>query len=205
MRRHVRGEGTDRLGAPLLDVGCGVGGFLDFAQRAAFRTYGFDASQAQALSAQTRHPDVRCATNVREYLKILDLKMRFGFVTMWDVLEHMRDPLQVLRDIRTCLEPEGLLFISVPNGAPNGLKLLVAKALRSTPGLIPWEHVFYYTRRSLRALLVRSGFEVLQIGAVVPYLRPLSAHEILRRSAHHVLGPTPLALQIFAVARRSVS
>jgi len=113
----------------------------------------------------------------------------------------LRNPLQVLGDIRDCLEPEGMLFISVPNGAPNGLKLLLARTMGLSPGLIPWEHVFYYTKRSLRMVLERTGFEVLQIGAVVPYLRPISGHEILRRSAHYVFGPTPLALQIFALAK----
>ncbi len=202
VRGHCRGN-EDRS-EKLLDVGCGVGGFLDFACRFGFQAYGFDASHAQVLAAQARHPDVRQATTVGDYVAHVGSAAQFGYVTLWDVFEHIREPVRTLDGIGSYLEPNGLLFLSVPSGTPNALKLQFASMIGRSPRLIPWEHVFYYTKRSLRAVLERTGFEVLQIGAVVPYLRPISFHEIVRRSAHYVLGPTPLALQIFAVARRSV-
>ena len=196
---------STRIVPPLLigsvmDIGCGVGGFLDYASSQGLRTYGFDASKAQVKKAQKKHHSVRCCTDVHQYLSEFELQNKINYVTMWDVFEHIREPQRVLSGIHRCLDPDGLLYISVPNGASTMLKLYLARFLRKTPGLIPWEHVFYYTKRSLRVVLEKNGFIVKDIGAVVAYPRHISMHEIIRRSGHLMLAKTRYAFQIYAVA-----
>lgn len=184
----------------VLDVGCGVGGFLDYAVSQGVRAYGFDASQAQARRARQYHESVRCCIDVNEYISEFSLKHRVDYVTMWDVFEHIREPNQTLSGLRECLTRTGLLFISTPNGAVTILKIMLARLLGKAPGLIPWEHVFYYSKRSLRIVLENNGFHVKEIGGVALYHRPLSAHEITRRIVCHSLMYSPYALQIYAIA-----
>ncbi len=189
--------------ANVLDVGCGIGGFLDFARYLGLTTYGFDASNAHVIEAQSRHDNVRHATSVREYFERLSALPRIDVVTLWDVFEHVRNPKQFLAELREILKCSGgILFVSVPSGSMNPVKVRIASILQRPIGLIPWEHVFYYTPKSLRRMLQEMGFEVLMLGGVEPYVRqPLTVHEGLRRVAHNMLRNTPYALQIFALAR----
>ncbi len=188
---------------PLLDIGCGVGGFLDFAADNQLCRYGFDASDAQVRLAKERHPNVRTCTSIEKYIELIPHAPKFELVTMWDVLEHIRDPHTLLQNVRKHMAPTGLFFASVPSGAPLRTKLMLAKLRGREPGLVPWEHVFYYTKCSLRRLLAMNGFDVLAVDGVVAYIRTLSNHEIARRIAHRLLLHTPYALQIFVLAMPS--
>lgn len=197
-----------RLGKPLahsaiLDIGCGIGGFLDFVRPLKLTTYGFDASKAHAVEAQNRHDSVRHAKSVHSYFEQLSTSPRIDLVTLWDVFEHVRQPTQMLAEIREVLKPSnGLLFISVPSGAINPIKVRIASALNRPIGLIPWEHVFYYTPKSLKRAIEGAGFEVLLLSGVQTYVRnPLTVHEIIRRMAHHLLRKTPYAMQLYVLAR----
>jgi 2-polyprenyl-3-methyl-5-hydroxy-6-metoxy-1,4-benzoquinol methylase len=166
-------------------------------------TYGFDASEAHATEARTRHHAVRKAISMRAYLDQLASIPSIDLVTLWDVFEHIREPNSLLAEIGSQLRPtRGFLFISVPSGAVNPAKVLIATALGKPIGLIPWEHVFYYTPKSLRTVLENAGFEVVELGGVQPYVRRLlSPHEILRRCAHHILRRSSYAFQLYVLAR----
>jgi SAM-dependent methyltransferase len=185
----------------LLDIGCGVGGFLDFAAENGLDVYGFDASEAQIAVAHGTHPNVRHAISADDYAAQLPHRPAFDFVTMWDVFEHIREPQALLGSVRPFMKPAGLFYVSVPSGAPTRLKLKVAKMRGTEPGLIPWEHVFYYTKKSLASVFRQSGYDVAVIDGVAPYVRPLSFHEAVRRIVHRALRATPMAFQISAFAR----
>jgi 2-polyprenyl-3-methyl-5-hydroxy-6-metoxy-1,4-benzoquinol methylase len=185
----------------VLDIGCGIGGFLDFAAGEGCRTFGFDASAAQAGVARAAHPNVRTASSLEDYAQQLGPLPAFDFVTMWDVFEHVRTPKALLDSLAPHLAPGALLFIAVPGGGLLPLKLVINRLRAGDTGLIPWEHVFYYTPRSLAKMLRRSGFAIVAAGGVVPYVRRWSPAEALRRLAHRLLGRSRFALQIYALAR----
>lgn len=188
-------------GTRLLDIGCGVGGFLDFAAAAGFDTHGFDASAAQAEQAQVRHPKARNCIDIDSYVASLAEPVQFDVITMWDVFEHIRTPAELIASVRRHLAPGGIFFVSVPNGAPNPMKVRLAKLRGREPGLIPWEHVFYYTRNSLARVMQDNGMAIAEIGAVVPYVRPMTPHEAIRRAGFGLLSGTRYAPQIFAIAK----
>ncbi len=186
----------------VLDIGCGVGGFLDFAADAGYSVQGFDASAAQAEVARARHPRVRNAISFADYETALGAPVPpMDMVTMWDVFEHIRTPASLLADIHAHMADDGLLFIAVPGGGLNGLKVATRQPLGRTIGLIPWEHVFYHVPKSLRRVLTDNGFEVLSQGGVVPYERLPSPVETVRQTVQKLIAPTSLALQLYAVAR----
>ncbi len=74
----------------VMDIGCGVGGFLDYASSQGLRTYGFDVSKAQVKQARKHHDSVRCCTDIHQYLTEFELENKVNYVTMWDVFEHIR-------------------------------------------------------------------------------------------------------------------
>jgi SAM-dependent methyltransferase len=185
----------------LLDIGCGVGGFLDFAKETGAEVYGFDASPVQVRHCQLRHPSVRLSYSIDDYFRQLGQRPALDAITMWDVFEHIREPLNFLAGVRQACAPETLMFVSVPSGAINPAKIAIGKMTGRQPGLIPWEHVFYYTKRSLPAMFDRAGFDVLDVGSVATYQRPPSPHEFVRRAAHRLLAPTRYAFQIYALVR----
>jgi len=188
----------------LLDVGCGTGGFLKFASANGFRVYGFDASKAQADHARAQFPDVRHASSLPDYLETLDHpRLKFDFITLWDVFEHIRNPVSFLRQLSEALEPGGHLFICVPNGGAIPWKIRVHRLLNRPLDLAPWEHVFYHSIGSLRQCIEAASLELIHNGAVVCYPRPLSVFELCRRTGFLLLRATPnLSPQIFVWARK---
>jgi len=186
----------------LLDVGCGTGGFLDFAAEAGFTVSGFDLSSEQAAYAAQRHHQVRCASCINDYLAGRNKSdKQFDLITLWDVLEHIRNPLTFLADLRLHLRPGGILFISVPNGGAIGWKKIMLKMIGKKADFAPWEHVFYYTPNALRKYLTQSGFTVRECSTVKAYFRAPSKFEWLRRAGFRMLSHLPsIAPQIFATA-----
>jgi SAM-dependent methyltransferase len=188
----------------LLDVGCGTGGFLKFASANGFRAYGFDASRVQAEYARTLFPEVRHASSLQDYLKLLSQPdLKFDFITLWDVFEHIRNPVPFLQQLGKSLEPGGQLFISVPNGGAIPWKIRIHRALNMPLDLAPWEHVFYHSIQSLHECIAASSLEPVRCGAVRCYPRPLSLFEVCRRTGFFMLSAVPnLSPQIFAWARK---
>lgn len=187
----------------LLDVGCGIGGWLEYA-KADYECFGFDASPVQSRYASQRFPWVRCATNLREYQAQLgSILPNFDLITLWDVLEHIREPLEMLIELVRQLSPTGLFYASTPSALP----MVVKSRLHHDFGLKvrfswnPREHVSYYSPKTLHLLCKEAGLQVLRMGAVSVYPRRLSAFEIFRRIGFFLSRPfTKISPQIYVLA-----
>ncbi|WP_130470373.1 class I SAM-dependent methyltransferase [Candidatus Magnetaquicoccus inordinatus] len=188
----------------LLDVGCATGGFLQFAAHLGWQPYGFDASAVQAAHAQKSFPQVRQALNCRDYLQQLAKPpSSFAMITLWDVLEHIRDPHRVMGELHALLAEGGLLFFSLPNSGALFWKRFLYRLSGRPFSLDPWEHVFYYAPITLRTMLPEWGFRVERIGSVVCYPRPWSLFELQRRIGFALLNRLPtMAPQIYCLARK---
>ncbi len=146
----------------VLDVGCGAGLFLVEAQRRGFQVAGIEPS-ARLVEIGNRVLNVPVQ---RGFLETFDPGHKYQGMVVWDVLEHIPDPLEMLRQCQSLLDPEGYLFVQVPNydGLSNRLKTFMCrKRLRKTgfkhfgfPG-----HLYSFNRRSLANLLKAGGFTPL--------------------------------------------
>jgi 2-polyprenyl-3-methyl-5-hydroxy-6-metoxy-1,4-benzoquinol methylase len=139
----------------LLDVGCAKGGFLAAAQEADFEVRGVEPADAAAAAARGRGLDV--VTGTLDDMPLVPGSLEV--VTLWHVLEHIPDPLETLRRLRQELVPGGHLLIEVPNAESvvaerEGGRWHAAEVLY---------HVSQYGPRSLRALVERAGFTVLDV------------------------------------------
>lgn len=194
---------------PWLDVGCASGVFLDVVTGAGAEAWGVEPSAWLAALARRGHGDrVRCAPLEGAALPA----EAFGVVTLWDVLEHVPDPRGFLALARRHLVPGGLLALKVPARDSS-----VARVLGSRWPLLLPEHLHYFTRPSLRALLRQAGLEAPSFRLhVVHFSLEYALHRLaqhrwpLARRLHERVGgkrlgarAVPLLMgEVVAVARR---
>jgi 2-polyprenyl-3-methyl-5-hydroxy-6-metoxy-1,4-benzoquinol methylase len=90
---------------------------------------------------------------------------QFDAIVFGDVLEHLRDPLPLLRSARGMLSPGGCVVISVPNIAHGDvrLSLLQGRFDYRNLGLLDSTHVRFFTRQSLQAFLKDAGFTAVDV------------------------------------------
>ncbi|HUF54453.1 MAG TPA: methyltransferase domain-containing protein [Dehalococcoidia bacterium] len=106
MRRDVQLEGKR-----ILDAGCGVGAFVRRLREYSPEVYGFDVERESVLRGVEEVPNIMLG--VGEKLPYRD--GTFDVILMHEVLEHVDDDLQTLREMRRVLAPEGRLVIFCPN------------------------------------------------------------------------------------------
>lgn len=143
----------------LLEVGCGAGAFLRLAAERGWAIAGTDIQ----LSEGARQSGARLWAG---RLKEINFGgQRFSTVRFHHALEHTENPLAELERARELLEPDGLLYVSVPNLAGLSPRL---KSWQSRWRLKPrpWRHyaalhhLWYFTPESLNKLLERAGFRL---------------------------------------------
>lgn len=140
----------------LLDMGCAMGGFLlGMRKQSHWTVAGVEVNQAVAHLAKERHAlDIFAGT--LEEAQYPDAS--FDAVTMWDVLEHLHDPLGSLQEIHRILHTDGIVVIRVPNLASWDAKLFGS----TWAGLDAPRHLYIFTPETLSALLEKAGFQVVE-------------------------------------------
>jgi 2-polyprenyl-3-methyl-5-hydroxy-6-metoxy-1,4-benzoquinol methylase len=145
-------------GARVLDIGAGTGLFVYLARR---RRYAAEALEPSAMLAQVAREKVGIPVTEGDIFGFQPPHL-FDAAFLWDVLEHLSNPLAVLKKTACLLEPDGLVFLQVPHwaGLSERYKTWLCKMkLRSTYKNFgfPW-HLYSFDRQSLRWLLEAAGF-----------------------------------------------
>jgi hypothetical protein len=98
-------------------------------------------------------------------LDILFQEKKFRYIVFADVLEHLSDPVGVLRAAEKVLSQDGEILISIPNVAHASVRLglLAGRFDYSNEGLLDRTHAFFYTRKSLFEMLERAGLAPLDL------------------------------------------
>ncbi|MHB8858977.1 MAG: class I SAM-dependent methyltransferase [Thermoleophilia bacterium] len=143
-------------GGKLLEAGAATGWFLDEARKQGFDARGVEVSGTAAKWGEENLKVPIFNGTLRE-AKFADDE--FDVVVLWDVLEHLTEPLDELREIHRVLKKGGYLFVSVPDFGSVWARLMGRRWFGFTKIR---EHVYYYNRRSLSRAMGRAGLKVVR-------------------------------------------
>jgi 2-polyprenyl-3-methyl-5-hydroxy-6-metoxy-1,4-benzoquinol methylase len=152
---------THGIGTPrILEVGCNTGYFSRFLKDNGAYIYGIEPFTESAK--KDGNVDDFFFGTVEDFIKTSVVKnppAPFDAMIFGDVLEHLRDPETVLRNLLPCLKPEGIMLISVPNITHISVRRMLEDGqwLYRNYGLLDGTHIHFFSRHSLRKLLVKVG------------------------------------------------
>jgi 2-polyprenyl-3-methyl-5-hydroxy-6-metoxy-1,4-benzoquinol methylase len=174
----------------LVDVGCGMGFFLRKARDAGFSVKGVEPSPT--LSAIAREQFGLEVANMYFSRGVLPAKS-IDVITMIDVFEHVTSPSALLEATREALRDDGIVCIKVPNGNYNLLKLKLARMTRREARhdlFDSYEHVVHYTKKTMKKMAEKHGFQVRKIIVPLPIHPPVWAAQV----GHYYQYPSPFVL-----------
>jgi len=159
----------------LLDVGCGDGDLIQAMQDYGWNVAGVDPDPAAVQFACRRGLDVRLGS-------LMDQRYRscsFDAIILNHVIEHVPDPILVLKECHRILKPEGRLIMATPNVGG----WFHRKFRQNWVHLDPPRHLFLFRMGTLVELVRRSGFNkplqcFTELGAPFVY----RASELIRRN-----------------------
>ena len=145
--RHIR-AGT------VVDLGCGTGTFLALAPNHGLKGFGIEPYPKLAEFARNEM-EVEVYASLEE---LEDIVNSVDVIALWDVLEHLENPREILKQVKDRLRPGGLLVIGVPNAASLGARLFGGHWV----GWCVPIHMHHFTIDILRRLLNEHGFHILE-------------------------------------------
>ena len=168
----LKRTGLSPAGKTLLDIGCAGGAFPVAARAAGFQAQGIEPSRwLSEYGRKTYGIEVRQGILERGTYP----EDSFDVVSLWDVIEHVPEPHEVLTTVHGILRPQGYLWVNFPD-----IGSITAK-------LMGWRwpfwlsvHLHYYVRKTMRAQLEKAGFEVLYMA---PHWQQLQLGYVLQRAA----------------------
>ena len=147
----------------LLDVGAAYGGFL-----LEMQTRGWDIKGVEPFSGAAEFCRERLGLPVVcGEVQSADLPLEsFDVITLWDVLEHFAQPVDVMRRITELAAPGAVLLATSPN--PDSPAALLAR--EQWIGWKPPTHLCLFSFHTVRRLLDSAGWQVLraQGGGIYP-------------------------------------
>ncbi len=149
-----------------IDIGCGSGERVSYASElGCARAVGIDRYE---FAKQSSRESVELITT-----EITDFRpaQRFQVASMFHVLEHVEDPVGVLRHIRNAILSEGgLVIVQVPNYGSIERRIFGRRWF----GLDAPRHLFQFDSRTGRMVLEKAGFEVMATFAVNATFHPVT-------------------------------
>ena len=140
--------------AQVLDFGCGTG--------AALRTYSTRYPKWTLYGAELSVDNLASLREIPGFVRLFtcppaDIPMRFDLITSFHALEHVLEPVEMLRDLSRLLKDGGILFVQVPD-------------VRRTPyDLVIADHLLHFTLETLSLAVQRAGCKSLEVtDAVLP-------------------------------------
>ncbi len=173
----------------LLDAGCALGFFVELALKNGYDAYGFDPSEYAVSESEKlvgknriRHGTI---SSVRYPSKSFDI------ITMFDVFEHLGNPLADLQKLKGLLKDDGIIVI-----ATGDTDSIMARTLkRRWTFYIPPQHLFFFNKKLLTKILAGGNMVPLKWFRIGKWL---SLRYILHLA--RTTGESKLALQLYRVA-----
>lgn len=152
---------TTALAEPprLLDIGAATGTFIEVAAKLGYDAEGIDLSEGLVKIAQAKGRNVR-----QQDVNDLDQQDPYDIVTLLDLIEHVTDPVAILKSLYDNLKPGGQLVIFTPNHGSS--VVLIARILEKLGIRFPVQeifgcnHVCFFDTKTLPKAIEAAGFTV---------------------------------------------
>ena len=139
----------------ILDVGCGIGYFLEIAKERGWNVYGTEFTQEAISICQQKGIEIREGALTNQMFE----PEQFDIITSFEVLEHINNPIEELTHFNHFLRKGGLVYLTTPN-----FNSLLRIKLKEKYDVITYpEHLSYYTPSTLLKLFKNSGFKKYKI------------------------------------------
>jgi 2-polyprenyl-3-methyl-5-hydroxy-6-metoxy-1,4-benzoquinol methylase len=142
----------------VLDIGCGFGETLLYHKSRGCEAYGVEADENALKSAEKFGLNIKIGV----FEPGMFPEAFFDYVTMDQVIEHVPNPKETLREIAKILKPGGRFVFTTPNGAGLGARIFGEK-------WIHWHapyHLQYFSKASIRKLVAESDFDLVSLKQV---------------------------------------
>lgn len=147
----------------LLDCGAATGFLCEQAQEMDWDAFAVEFSDFGAEAcAQLLGPDHVYRGDVLDAAFAGNTNGRYEAITMFDFIEHVREPLKVLSWARKHLVPKGALLIGTPQTRALSWRLMGSQWF----GYTPREHLWFFSAESIKQLLRKTGFSSVEVQAL---------------------------------------
>ncbi|HTN65169.1 MAG TPA: class I SAM-dependent methyltransferase [Burkholderiaceae bacterium] len=165
----------------LLELGLGHGITTGVFAQHFKRHVVIDASPAVIENFRQRFPNSTVEI-AESYFETFETSEHFDVIMFGYILEHVDDPVWILKHFRRFLKPGGRMFVTVPNAE------VLNRRLGHLAGLLPdmqelsehdllLGHKRYYTVESLRKDILQAGYAIKRLEGI--YLKPLTTSQMI--------------------------
>jgi len=181
-------------GARVLEGGCAMGDFIAVAKDR-YTMSGVDVASSAIADARRAMPDLSERLHVSSLDRLPLGEASFDAVVLWDVLEHLWNPTEVMASLAGLLRRPGLILLSTPDIASLTARIFGRRWAFMTPP----EHVSFFSalaldrlassfggrvcRRMNRGKWTNMGFLIYKLHRVFPELVPRRAIKFLQKAA----------------------
>ncbi|MFY9638063.1 MAG: class I SAM-dependent methyltransferase [Methanobacterium sp.] len=145
----------------ILDVGCAEGNIAEVLSSNKCDVVGIEIDQKSAQNAQNY-----CKEVILGDVESLELSSEynnyFDYILFADILEHLKDPLIVLKKFKKYLKNDGYIIVSLPNISNwrMRIKILFGNFEYENTGLLDKGHIRFFNKKSAENLIKDAGFEI---------------------------------------------
>lgn len=149
----------------LLDIGCGEGWMLQYFLHRSWDVLGLDYSE---YGCSNHNPSclgyLRTGDIFSTISSLISESQKFDVICLDNVLEHVLDPLLLLKKCKKLIKKHGIIIIEVPNDFSDIQQYLLENHYVSEPYWVSApDHISYFNRQSLIAICERAGLKCLDL------------------------------------------
>lgn len=173
LTQNIRTEEPLRI----LDFGCGWGEFLLMCDQFGFKCYGIDFAPDRQKYA---HIPILPGFSELNFA-LSGARNFFHAITLFEVLEHLADPLKILQELNELMMPGGILILETPDctGVAN------ISNRREYDKIDPLNHINGFTPATLRQIAENAGFQSINRGVAQVTCK---LNQVIRTEGKRVIG-----------------
>jgi len=160
---YIFSQDAERVEKTLYDIGCGEGFFMDSMQKLGWTVSGTDFSEA---GIKNQNPHLYSNVTYRSALEDIQDRIskneKFTMVNLGNILEHVTDPIVILKEVKNLVHKNGFLRIVVPNDSSEFQALIFDLKLSDNNWFVPPDHLSYFNFETLPGVLAHTGYETVR-------------------------------------------